>query len=117
MLAATGRKVYVWRPTERTDSYGDVVATVYDPATLKSHPIRRASLRFGPSDVTAQGGRVLAADEAELLVLGRVPAIGTADRIALDEATVYRLDGVPVTRPSLASGTLTTVPLKRTKVT
>lgn len=117
MLAGQGQRVYILRPTEELDSYGDPVRLVWDASRFTERPIRRGTLRLGPTEATEQGGRALQADEAELLVVGRVPDIGTHDRIGLDPSRVYRLEGVPVTRRSLASGTLTAVPLKRTVLT
>ncbi|GEB46939.1 hypothetical protein MTE01_28840 [Microbacterium testaceum] len=95
------------RPGRATDSYGDDVES-WDAPERKRIP--RAQLQRGPSTET-EGERHLLEDEALLLIIGAFP-LTEADRVEADGA-VWRVDGTPRVRRSLATGSHVAARLKR----
>jgi hypothetical protein len=97
------------RPGRSTDTYGDEVET-WDAPDRKRIP--RAQLQRGPSTET-EGERPLLEDEALLLIIGAF-SLSETDRVEADGHT-WRVDGTPLVRRSLATGSHVAARLKRLK--
>ncbi|MEO2133384.1 MULTISPECIES: hypothetical protein [unclassified Microbacterium] len=100
--------VYRLRPGRRTDSVGDEV-TSWDTPTSKRIP------RAVVDD--AQGGTTQGRIDgtADLLIIGAFDIV-SGDRVEY-RGEVWRIDGKPITRRSLATGDVVEVRLKRLEVT
>ena len=103
-----GPKVYRLRPGTRTDGYGDPVEDWDAPVKVE---LKRATF----DDVTSaeEDGvvRRLVRNERQLFVPGKAD-LTLADRVEI-EGVAWRVDGDPVVRRGLASGTYTTATLRR----
>lgn len=110
LTSSTATIAYRLRAGTKADSYGDLVES-WAPADVTRTRIRGASVQPPQtSEVTLLTGVKLSADRI-LLATGRVDLTAT-DRVE-HKGEVYRIDGDPVTLPSLASGVLTVANLVR----
>lgn len=96
--------VYRLRATATTDSYGDPVDGWAAPERVRLHGAEVQPRK------SAETGAILT-DEAALYVKGRAD-LTEADRIEFG-GTVYTVDGKPIVRRGLATGTTTSANLVR----
>ncbi|WWV91842.1 head closure Hc1 [Microbacterium phage phiMiGM15] len=108
MLAGqSGAAVTRLRPGTTTDTYGDDVES-WTAAERKRIP--RAQLQRGPSTET-EGERRLLENEALLLIIGAFD-LTEDDRVEF-AGLVWRVEGTPLVRRSLATGTHVSARLSR----
>lgn len=111
MLLTAYRKtptVYRLRPGTVLDSDGDPVESWDSPDRLKLS----GAVVQDVSTVEEETGRTQIVKGEKVLFLSRPADVKSDDRIEVAGET-WRVNGDPVTRPSLASGVVTTVTLTR----